>query len=171
MASGGLQLFWFSFTTPSGLPMAGIISLGRAWFVRFRSSKPAAAVPLQPRWLGGSDLLCGQWFLHPPQPSTQPKQELVFFHLSSLLSHLSRLHCGTWWGIGTELERYAVYPLLLLIMGKLGWGPGMIAMIVVEFFCRTIGSGIAENKQALEVFALPNCMRSGVGTPPAGLHA
>jgi peptidoglycan/LPS O-acetylase OafA/YrhL len=86
--------------------------------------------------------------------------------LQSLFSHLLGVHNlyihtkfsinPSMWSVGTEFQLYAVYPLLLLIMGKLGWGHGMIAMIVIEFICRTIGSGIAEDKQALQLFALSN---------------
>ena len=60
------------------------------------------------------------------------------------------------WSIGTELQLYAVYPLLLLIMGKFGWGHGLISMLVFELFSKTIGSGVAEDKQSLQLFALSN---------------
>jgi peptidoglycan/LPS O-acetylase OafA/YrhL len=60
------------------------------------------------------------------------------------------------WSIGTELQLYAVYLLLLLIMGKFGWRHGLVAMLVFEIFSNTIGFGIAEDKQSLQLFALSN---------------
>jgi len=60
------------------------------------------------------------------------------------------------WSIGTELQLYAVYPLLLLIMSKFGWRHGLIAMLVFEIFSNTICFGIAEDKQSLQLFALSN---------------
>ncbi len=60
------------------------------------------------------------------------------------------------WSIGTELQLYAVYPLLLIIMSKFGWGYGLIAMLVFELFVKAIGSGITEDRQSLQMFALSN---------------
>jgi peptidoglycan/LPS O-acetylase OafA/YrhL len=60
------------------------------------------------------------------------------------------------WSIGTEMQLYAVYPLLLLIVGKLGWRYSLVAMLVFEAFSRIIGSSIAEDEQALHLFALSN---------------
>jgi len=60
------------------------------------------------------------------------------------------------WSIGTELQLYAVYPLLLIVMSKLGWGYGLIAMLVFELFVKAIGSGITEDRQSLQMFALSN---------------
>lgn len=60
------------------------------------------------------------------------------------------------WSIGTELQLYAVYPLLLIIMSKFGWGYGLIAMFVFELFIKAIGSGITEDRQSLQMFALSN---------------
>jgi peptidoglycan/LPS O-acetylase OafA/YrhL len=60
------------------------------------------------------------------------------------------------WSIGTELQLYAVYPLLLIVMSKLGWGYGLIAMLVFELFVKAISSGIAEDRQSLQLFALSN---------------
>jgi len=60
------------------------------------------------------------------------------------------------WSIGTELQLYAVYPLLLIIMSKFGWGYGLIAMLIFELFVKAIGSGITEDSQSLQIFALSN---------------
>lgn len=60
------------------------------------------------------------------------------------------------WSIGTELQLYAVYPLLLIIMSKFGWGYGLIAMLVFELFVKAISSGIAEDRQSLQLFVLSN---------------
>lgn len=60
------------------------------------------------------------------------------------------------WSIGTELQLYVVYPLLLLIMGKFGWGHGLLVMLVFELFSKAIGSSISEEKQSLQLFALTN---------------
>ena len=60
------------------------------------------------------------------------------------------------WSIGTELQLYAVYPLLLIIMSKFGWGYGLIAMLIFELFVKAIGSGITEDRQSLQIFALSN---------------
>jgi peptidoglycan/LPS O-acetylase OafA/YrhL len=60
------------------------------------------------------------------------------------------------WSIGTELQLYAVYPLLLIIMSKFGWGYGLIAMLIFELFVKAIGSGITEDRQSLQMFALSN---------------
>ena len=86
--------------------------------------------------------------------------------IRSITSHLIGVHNlyintkfdinPSMWSIGTELQLYAVYPLLLLIMSRFGWGHGLIAMLVLEFFFKTIGSGIAEEKQSLQLFALSN---------------
>jgi hypothetical protein len=37
-------------------------------------------------------------------------------------------------------------------MGRFGWGHGLIVMLVCELFSKTIGSGVAEDKQSLQLF-------------------
>jgi len=86
--------------------------------------------------------------------------------IRSITSHLIGVHNlyintkfdinPSMWSIGTELQLYAVYPLLLLIMSRFGWGHGLIAMLVFELFFKTIGSGIADDNQSLQLFALSN---------------
>jgi len=85
---------------------------------------------------------------------------------SSIIAHLFGVHNlyihtkfdinPSMWSIGTELQLYAVYPLLLIVMSKLGWGYGLIAMLVFELFVKAIGSGITEDRQSLQMFALSN---------------
>jgi peptidoglycan/LPS O-acetylase OafA/YrhL len=60
------------------------------------------------------------------------------------------------WSIGTELQLYAVYPLLLLIMGRFGWRNGLIATLAFEIFSKTILNAIPEHQQSLPIFALSN---------------
>ena len=66
--------------------------------------------------------------------------------LLSLTSHLAGLHNlylhtkysinPSFWSIGTELQLYAIYPLLLLIMSRIGWRWGLLAMLSLEIFSR-----------------------------------
>jgi len=60
------------------------------------------------------------------------------------------------WSIGTELQLYAVYPLLLIIMGRFGWRNGLIATLAFEIFFKTILNAIPEYQQSLPIFALSN---------------
>ena len=86
--------------------------------------------------------------------------------LLSITAHLLGLHNlylhtkfsinPSMWSIGTEMQLYAVYPLLLLIMGKLGWRSGLFAMLALEVFSKVIGSSIGEDKQSLQMFAFSN---------------
>jgi len=78
-----------------------------------------------------------------PGMDFRPWRNVLYF-----ISHLFLLHNldmdqiytinGSFWSIGIEVQLYLLYPLLLLLVRRLGWSNGLYLVLAIEFFFNTI---------------------------------
>jgi peptidoglycan/LPS O-acetylase OafA/YrhL len=69
-----------------------------------------------------------------------------FGRLKQLVTHLFSVHNfdqatyfginPSFWSIATEIQLYAIYPLLLLLCSKIGWRKGMVVVAAIEILIR-----------------------------------
>jgi peptidoglycan/LPS O-acetylase OafA/YrhL len=83
------------------------------------------------------------WPWGPPRPHDMSGLVQVLAHVFSVHNFSDGFFYGinpSFWSIAVEIQLYAVYPLLLLMVRRLGWAKALVIAAVFEFSIRAMSS-------------------------------